>query len=148
MAFLTIQQLQSHVYQGVSNVISQGDDSIVQDAIDAAITEAKGYLSRYNISRIFENEDPADENFEGDENWKPDPVLLMYVKNIAKWHFIVLANPSIDYEDAQTRYDQAIKWLMNIQSGKIVPVNWPPASVPEQSTFFHINSNPKRRNHY
>lgn len=141
MEFITHDQLKTHVYAGVSNAISKGDPTILQDAIDAAIGEAKGYLSRYDTEYIFFNPDD-------DPEYKKDPTLFMYVKTLAKWHFMQLANPNIDYEDAQTRYDRAILWLKDIQSGKVVMVDWKPAKVVEQSTFFHHTSNPKRRQHY
>lgn len=141
MAFLTTQMMVTHIYGSVSNVISKGNSQVMQNAIDAAITEAKGYMSRYDTEQIFDNRD-------AEPDWKADPVLLMYVKNIAKWHFTILGNANIDLEDAEVRYDQAIKWLTGIQSGKIVPVGWPPASPEEHSSFFHFSSNRKRRNHY
>jgi phage gp36-like protein len=141
MPLLTIAQLNTHIYPGVKDLITETDDAILQDALDAAIAEAQGYLSRYRIEQLFDNVD-------SDPDYKPDKVLQMNIKHLAKWHFIVLANPSIDYEDAQTRYDQAIKWFMNIQNGKIVPPNWPPATPEDLSTFFHMTSNRKRRNHY
>lgn len=141
MAFLTIAQLNTHIYTGVATEISRGDTAIIQDAIDTAIQEAKGYLSRYDVDQIFDNANSL-------PGYKADPILLMHVKSMAKWHFIVLANPSIDYEDSKERYEQAIKWLLNVQSGKIVPLGFPPATPEEKATFFHINSNPKRNNHF
>jgi phage gp36-like protein len=136
MPLLTIAQMKTHIYTGVQNIVSQNDNTIIQSAIDAAIAEAKGYCSRYNLDLLFDN--PV----------TPDPILLMHCKNIAKWHFIVLANPSIDYDDAHNRYEQAIKWLKDIQAGKVVPPGWQPAQPEEQATFFHFNSNRKRSNHF
>lgn len=141
MAFLSRSQMKSHIYGSVTTAISKGDDTILKDAIDAAITEAKGYLSLYNTEQIFHNVNE-------DDNWRPDHILLMYVKNMAKWHFCTLGNANIDLEDAEVRYEQAIKWLSGVQAGKIVPVGFPPAQPEERSTFFHFSSNPKRKNHY
>lgn len=141
MEFITPEQLKTHVYAGVAQAISKGDDTIVQDAINAAIGEAKGYLSRYDTLYIFQNPDD-------NPDYKKDPTLFMYVKDIAKWHFIQLANPNIDYDAALVRYEKAIAWLKDIQSGKVVQVDWKPAIAEEHSTFFHYNSNRKRRQHY
>lgn len=141
MAFLTPAQLKTHIYPGVSTAISKGDVTILPDAIEAAIAEAKGYCSRYRIEQLFDNVDV-------DPAWKADAILLMHVKSLAKWHFIALANPNIDYEEAQVRYNLAIDWLTKVQSGKFVPDNWPPITPDEKSTFFHIKSNPKRLNHF
>lgn len=141
MAFLTIEMMTSHIYGSISNTISKGNTQVMQEAIIAAITEAKGYLSRYDTSQLFENTN-------ADPTWTADPILLMYVKNITKWHFTTLGNANLDLEDAEIRYNQAIKWLTGVQSGKIVPINWSPATPEDKSTFFHFSSNPKRRNHY
>lgn len=129
--------MKTHLYTGVQNIVTQGDTTIIQNAIDAAINEAKGYCSRYNLELLF------------DAPVTVDAILVMHVKNMAKWHFIVLANPSIDYEDAQNRYDRAIAWLKDIQSGKVVPPGWILAAPEiEKGTFFHFKSNTKRRNQY
>jgi phage gp36-like protein len=134
---LTIADMKTHLYAGVRNVITQGDTSILQNAIDTAIAEAKGFCSRFNLVLLF------------DETDLPDPILQMHCKNMAKWHFITLANPSIDYTDAETRYDQAIKWLKEVQAARAVPPGWLLAQPEaERGTYFHVKSNPKRKNHY
>lgn len=141
MAFLTTAQMKTHIYPGVSNSISQGDATLLQDAINAAIVEAKGYCNRFKIEQLFDN-------IEALPGWVADPILLTHVKSLAKWHFMAVANTNIDYEEALTRYDQAIKWLSAVQSGKVTPVNWPPNVEPEKATYFHLSSNPKRNNHF
>jgi phage gp36-like protein len=133
--------MKTHLYGGTKLLISQGDNSLMQSAIDSAIEEAKGYMSRFKIEQIFDNAD-------NDPNWEADKVLLLHCKNIAKWNFVGIGNANIDYEDAQVRYERAIKWLQDIQAGKIVPVNWQPAEPENLATFFHISSNRKRGNHY
>lgn len=140
--FLTEEEMTTHIYEEVGEAISQGDETLLESAIESAVSEAKGYCSRFNIPQVFDNAD-------ADPDYVKDAVLLMHVKSMAKWHFIGLSNPSIDYDDAQTRYEQAISWLLKIQNGKVVPYGWPPAVEPEGAhTFFHFKSNPKRRNHY
>jgi phage gp36-like protein len=136
MKLLTLANMKTHIYGPVSTLISQGDTSILQSAIDAATTEAKGYCSRYNTAKLF------------DETDLPDPILQMHCKNMAKWHFCCLGTPAIDYEDAQTRYDQAVKWLKEVQAGRAVPPGWELTTPEEKSTFFHVKSNPKRNNHF
>lgn len=141
MAFLTITDMKTHIYGGTRDLIAQGDLTLLQSAIDAAIEEAKGYMSRFRIEQIFDNVDE-------DDNWVADKVLQLHCKNIAKWNFMGISNANIEYEDAQVRYERAIKWLQDIQAGKIVPVNWQPAEPEKLATFFHISSNRKRGNHY
>ena len=141
MAFLNIADLKTHIYGSASTLISRGDDTIIQSAIDTALAQIKGYMSRYDYAQIIDNVNTV-------AGWKADPVLLMYTKSIAKWHFITLANPSIDYEDAKTRFDEAIAWLKDVQSGKVVPDGWPAAVAPDMGTFFHVSSNTKRNNRF
>ncbi len=141
MPFISPTDMHSHIPAAIITKIAQGNPTALQDSIDAAIVEAQGYLSRYDINQLFGNSQNVFQ-------WKPDPALLNAVKNIAKWHFINISNATIDNEDAATRYEQAVQWLSKIQSGKVVPPGWPPATPQEKSTFFHIKSNPKRKNHY
>lgn len=130
--FLTITQMKSHIYPGVSSAISNNDATLLQDAIDAAIDEAKGYCGRYDIAQLF-------------DSGTPRPMLLNWVKSIAKWQFIGLANPNIDYEDARARYEDATSRLKDIQSGKLIPQDWPLASPAERSQTWHVSSATKKR---
>lgn len=130
---VTPQDFNTHLYPELIAAIDREEDEILSDAIASAEGEAMGYLSRFDIDTLFAREE--------DDR---DKTLLMYLKDMAVWHFIVLANPNTDMELRKTRYDDAIKWLKGIQSGKIVPRNWP---YPEDETaddLFHISSAPKR----
>ena len=50
MAFLTIQELNTHLHDEQVETITRGDETIAQAAIDAAIAEAKGYLTRFDCT--------------------------------------------------------------------------------------------------
>lgn len=50
MAFLTPEELQTHLYKENIETIAREDDAIVAAAIDAAIEEASGYLGAYDRS--------------------------------------------------------------------------------------------------
>ena len=124
----------THLYQEVITAIERGTDGILEKSIKAAELQAKGYLSRYDIAALFAAVDPD-----------RDEMLLMYLKDLAIWHFIVLANPSVNIDFHEMRYDQALKELGKIQSGKVVPFGWLPATTPEGGdTAFHISSQPRR----
>lgn len=138
--FLTIEQMKTHVFPGVRNAISAQDDSLMQDAIDAAIAEAKGYCSHFDLEQLFNGTNPG---------WKPDAMLLKWVKDIAKWNFMGLSNPNIDYDDALARYEQATKKLQDIQAGRLVPQGWPAATPENRANLFQVHSkNPKRNNQF
>ena len=47
MAFLTPEELQTHLYKENIETIAREDDAIVAAAIDAAIEEASGYLGAF-----------------------------------------------------------------------------------------------------
>jgi phage gp36-like protein len=138
MPFLSKTELTTHIYAEVMDAITNSDDSKITAAIDAAIGEAKGYMSKFDHATIFAKT-------AGDR----DPILLLNVKDIAKWHFIQLANPNIDWEAANERYKSAVRWLEKITMGRIVPVGWPIAVEPGIGDFFHVSSTrPKRNNNY
>ena len=53
MAYLTIQELNTHLHDEQVETITRGDNTIAEAAIDAAIAEARGYLTRFDTSRVF-----------------------------------------------------------------------------------------------
>lgn len=134
---LLAEDLKTHLYAEQITVISRSDATIIDKAIKAAEGEAKGYMSRYDIETIFgETEDDRDET------------LLMWLKDIATWHFITLANANADMEFRESRYNQGIKWLKDIQAGKVVPFGWPLTTVENQDTNFHVTSDTKRKTNW
>jgi len=145
MSFISKEELSKHFLDGtvdaISNAIFIDDDSKVEESINAAIEEAASYMNRFNISALFEASAEA-----------RNPLLLLYVKDIAAWHFIALANPNIDIETRRTRYEFAISWLVKVQSGKITPRGWP-AAIPSEdgengALVFKYGSNKKKTQHY
>ena len=53
MAYLTTEDMYTHIYQENIETISHGDEAIMLSAIDAAIEEASGYLTKYDTQAIF-----------------------------------------------------------------------------------------------
>lgn len=130
---VTKEDFKTHLYSELISTIDRNDLDILQDAIEAAEGEAKGYLSRFDVDTLFDA-----------LGVERDPTLLMYIKDLAVWHFITLANPNTDLAFRKTRYEDAINWLKGIQAGKIVPQGWPPAVEEGTDSFFHVSSAPKR----
>ena len=141
MAFLTKDDLVSHIKAEVIDFITESDDTVVGEAIAAAIEEAKGYLSDYDIDTIF-TATGTDRN----------PIVLLYTKDIAVWHFINLANPNIEISFRETRYNLAIEWLEKVQSRKTNPAIPLRPSLPDGSPFqwdmVRAGSNTARRGSY
>lgn len=105
MAYLTIEDMYTHIYQENIETISRGDDAAMLSAIDAAIEEASGYLTKYDTRKIFS----ATGN-------RRNAILLLFIKDIAAWHFVNLCNAGGDLDLREKRYNRAIEWLENNQN--------------------------------
>jgi phage gp36-like protein len=141
MPYLTAAEINTHLYgEVVAEIERQTPASPLLDtAIKAAIAEVKGYLSAYDKAAIFDAT--------GDDR---NPIILLYTKDVAVWHYIQLANPDVDYEQRKERYELAIDYLEKVQSGKAVPELPVPTveGTAEGEGFIKFGSNPKRNNYY
>lgn len=139
--FLTIDELKTHLYEETVNEITRNDDTVVETAIETAIDECKGYLSKYDTVSCMDNVAPIDRNRK----------LLSVCKEIASWHLINLCNVNIQYDTRRAMYEDAISWLESVQKGLVVPVNMPVANIPNTTTpitGISWKSNHKRGNHF
>lgn len=135
--FLTSEELKTHLYGENVAAITRSNETITAAAIDGAIAETKGYLGAYDTNAIFS---ASGANRNG--------LLLIFVKDIAVWHLIVLANPGIDYESREKRYNSAIAWLKGVQKGAIQP-DLPKLEISESKPGpISYGSNQKRIQHY
>lgn len=137
--FLEIEELKTHVRSESMASIIRSDETIGQAAIDGAMVEAKGYLTRFNTALIF-----------GAVTDERNQLLLIFVKDIAVWHLVNLCNPNIDLKLRKERYDRAIKWLEGVQKGMIVP-DLPLAVDDDGNTsgdIIRYGSNQKRKQHF
>lgn len=142
--YLQTSDLTTHIYQEVIDEIIRTDDTIAEDAIDSAIDLAKSYLSKYDTLQLF-----------GDDTTAPtidSPMLKRYAKDIACWYILTLSNASIQLELFSKLYDDAVRWLKDIQKGLSNP-DWPykdmtAAPVPPDGDSIEYTSNPKRCNHW
>lgn len=136
MAYLTIDEIKTHLYAEVVDAIGEDDVTILQASVDGAIAEAKGYLHAWDIAAEFAKTG-ADRN----------ALLLIFLKDIAVWHYINLANPGTDLKLRQDRYNAAIAWLKGVQRGDIVPDLAASTAVEGTAGNFTWDSNTKRENH-
>ena len=135
--FLTVDELSTHLYAENIDEITQGDETIAVAAIDTAVSEAKGYLSAYDIVAIF--------SATGSNR---NPLLLTFLKDIAAWHLINLCNAGSDLKLRQDRYERAIAWLRGVQKGEISPDLQKAETSDEKPGTITFGSNPKRNNHF
>lgn len=139
MAYLTPAEIKSHLKDEIVADINEGDTTLLQQAIDAAISEMRGYISFYDVAAILATT--------GTER---EPILLMFTKDIAVWHFINLGNANIEMELRETRYKNAISWLKDVQKGIAVPNLPVPTSEDTTAQLGKIKygSNPRRITSY
>lgn len=139
MAFITADELTTHMYSENINLISNDDPAIVEAAIDAATHEAKGYLGGYDTEKIFSA--AASER---------NALLLIFVKDIAVWHFVNLCNAGTDLSLREARYNRAIDWLKGVQKGNVSPDL--PRKTDESGKTIEgeiiFGSNPKKNQHF
>ena len=133
MPLITIEDLTTHIYPEGMQVISRDDDGNVQEAIDSAILQASQYLARYNVATIFATEDPAEK--------KKYANLITYVKDIAKWNFIAVANVTVDLDVAEKRYIAAMRELKDIRDH--IQAGWPLLEAEVSDRPFRSGSNLK-----
>lgn len=132
--FLSNEEMKTHLHQEDVDVISRGDDTLMTAAIDTAMQEAKGYLSKYDKAVIFETTGKS-----------RNALLLTFLKDIAAWHFLVICNAGSDYKIRQDRYDRAVSWLKAVQRGDISP-DLPAAETDKGTIIF--GSNEQKGQHF
>mgnify|MGYP003135355616 CR=1 FL=1 len=137
--FIEKADFNTHIYEEVINAITRDTDTIFTDSINAAIEEAEGYLSKYNTDLLF--------NTSGSSR---SSMLVLVCKDLTCWHFIALANPNLEPAMFRTRYEDAIRWLKDVQCGKIVPKGWTKSNTSDgkPATNWNVTSNPRRETRY
>lgn len=112
--FLTKYDLMSAIELYQIEAYTQGDDEILNMAINTAIDETRGYLSRFDTEAIF--------NAEGAER---SPLIVELAKTIALYYMAQKTNIDAIYESINERYKQATKRLVEIKGG-VLEVKLPP----------------------
>lgn len=135
--YTTIEELKTHMSVDSIDVITNNDDTIAEAAIDGAISEAKGYLSKFDTAAIFEAVGAG-----------RNTLLLTFVKDIAVWHLMALSNYHADVEFRKTRYERAVAWLKSVQKGDVTP-DLPERTVTDEiPAIITYGSNTKRGLHF
>lgn len=145
---VTVEELgQTSLYPEIIETITRDSEEAAQLQILAAESLCKTYLSRYDLTAAF-----------GDDETPPSvdsPLLKKLVKIIASYYLVRMANPNIDLELFRSDYEDAIELLKDIRDGKnsIAELPYPsddPATPEDESnqTGISWDSNPKRKNHF
>lgn len=110
MAFLTIEELKTVATREVIDLITNSDDSIVEEIINESIDLMKSYLFKYfDVDAIF--------SAEGEDRKR---IVLKYLKDIVI-HEVYQRRTRTLNEVAKERYDEALNWLEQIAKGNIAP---------------------------
>jgi hypothetical protein len=143
---ITKENLTTHIYEEIIDEISRATDDIVNKAISAGIGEAKSYLSKYNLTILFGSSDPDITTTFEDDN------LIAKTVDIICWQFIRLSNPNIELALFRTAYEDALKWLRDVQSGRAEPDGWTYKTVDaegfDEGSSVTFGSNRKLHQHY
>nr|DAP70161.1 MAG TPA: head to tail adaptor [Caudoviricetes sp.] len=109
--YLEPEELHSSMYAHIIDEITEGDEQIVLQAIEAAIEEVRSYLRpRYDADKIFAAEGK-------DRN----ALILEDTKVVTVWNIIKLSNVETIYEIWKERYDRVIKYLEGVAEGTRTP---------------------------
>lgn len=137
--FITIEELKTAIYSYQAQEISEADNDILLQNIEAAVQEASSYLAgRYDVGLIFSATGTG-----------RNQLLLELIKNIAVWYIIRLSNVDMIYRHAKERYDSAVDWLNRVANGKLNP-DLPPKKDDTGTAVGGISwgSYPKNNNDY
>ncbi len=144
MPIISQADLATNIYAEIITEITRADSTIADRAINAAISEAKMYLARYDLVQLF-----------GTGSAEPvvqDEYLQSLVKDLACWHLLRLSNAGVDFTAYRTAYQDAISTLKNIMAGQAQPAGWPYLDTTTETTpdgdAINWSSNPKRNNFY
>lgn len=111
MNFLTIDDFKTVCDPQTLTVINQDDTANLDRAERYAIEEVSSYLrTRYDVAMAFSRT--------GDQR---NGFLVMIVADVALYHLVSWLPKRIGFEIRETRYNQAIAWLKDVQSGKATP---------------------------
>lgn len=139
MSYITKAELKTALYAYQIEDITEGDDTIVETAIEVAMEEIKSNLKAvYNI----------DEEFGATEKNK---LLVEICKDLAVWHLIKLCNVDLIYENVKSRYDRGIAWLDKARKGQIspsLPVYTIEPGAEDTNSKMRFGSNPKFNHQY
>jgi len=142
MAFITPKELETHLYKENIEAISREDETILTAGPKHARAERDRELLWWCAhKKIFEA-----------TGSQRNALLLIFVKDIAVWHFVNLCNAGTDLQLRQDRYERAVAWLRQVQKSDIKPnlpiIDEDGDGKPDTAGEYIYGSNPKRNQHF
>ena len=146
--FLRKEDLKNNIYSYQVEQITEGDESILLQALDTAEQEVKSYFytndkkeyldgrPRYDTEAIFAKR--------GEER---NALVVSLCLSVAKWSIVDLCNADIIYDHAKERYDRAIEYLKRLAKGEVnissLPIVPRTEETEKQTTPFLFGSRTK-----
>lgn len=145
MAYIIKGDLEILIYPEIIETITRANATLVDKAIATGIAEAKSYLMRFNLLKLFGNDDTDPEVV--DDNLKSKVIDLVC------WQLIKLANPNVDLKLFRTNYEDALEFFKNVMKGQQSPDGWPyreddPDTTMVEGAMVNSISNPKKKHHW
>jgi phage gp36-like protein len=138
--YVSLEEIKTHLYYEQIITIADGDPSKLLKAINVAIAEVRGYLAgRYDID--------AELAKSGEDR---NELLVLWIKDIAVWHFVNICNVNTSLELRAKRRDDAVSELVKIQKGNFdiaLPSRRDESGRELNSTPFALGSNKRRESH-
>ena len=135
--FITDTDYDATIHTEILGVLTRNNPTVKQTAEREAIGLASSYLNgKFDCATIF--------NQTGDNR---NPVILMFVKDIAIYNMHSIHNPRAIPDIRVKRYDDAIEWLKSLNKDQANPVNLE-RSTNKYKDDIQYGSNPKRQNHF
>src|SRR5690606_2057164 len=119
MAFIAKEEMRTVIRENHMDSIVDDDDSIVEMAIAAGVSEVKARLTpgatkewldgrpRYDAEAIFSATGSS-----------RNTLILEISKVCALWWLIIRANAGVYYEEVRQRYDRGIDFIKDLASGE------------------------------
>jgi len=143
---VTVEELgKTSLYSEIIQRITRGDQEAAELQILAAESLVRSYMSRYDNDAIFGTVE-SEPTYTGAEV----ELIKKMVKIIASYYLVRLSNPNVNIELYRADYEDALKWLKDLQAGLVNPdlpykpdpgvdavtggVWW--NSLPKQNNFF------------
>lgn len=136
MAFIAKIDFKIGILEDELNQIVRNDDTLIDQAIAAAIDEMKAYLyDSFDVDAIF-----------GATGTARNQLLVKYAVDIAVWSLVATVQAGQDIDERKARYDRAIAWLRMVKKTKIY------SDLPRRTETVQdhivIGSSSKRNNYY
>lgn len=118
--FLTQEDLGSTIYDYQIEQITEGDNDIVEQGLQAAEEEVRSYLSGNNKKEWSDGRLRYDVNaILSAVGTQRNALIVRQASTIAKWYIVELCNTDAIMEHAKDRYDRAIAWLKKVSTGEL-----------------------------